>query len=170
MSAVSTQKMILTSKNPDIQTLFNCGKERNEKVAHSGVCSCMRYYVIVHIEDNTQITKCSNDMIYEILSRKLISSCYRLPSCRGEMKEKLYIKRPCSALCLSHFIFFSIMQLWLLLIKETLLSAPLFCLCGNSLKTRFKCDEINSGFVAGRNVFNKAITITYFKGWLVMIK
>lgn len=80
-------------------------KERDRKVAHSRICSCMRYYVIVHIEDNGGITKCSNDMIYEILSRKVISSCYRRPSCRGEMKEKLYIKRARGALWLSHFIF-----------------------------------------------------------------
>lgn len=80
-------------------------KERNEKAVLTRVCSCIRYNVIVHIEDNTWITKCSNDIVYEILSRKLISSCYRLPSCGGEMKEKLYIKRPCGALCLSHFIF-----------------------------------------------------------------
>lgn len=97
----------LTLKKYDFQTVLNFGrerdKERNEKVAR--VSSCMRYYVIVHIEDNSWITKCSNEMIYEILGRKLISSCYRLPRCRGEMKEKLYIKRPCSALCLSHFIF-----------------------------------------------------------------
>lgn len=110
LGCINAKEMFSTFRKYDIQTEPNCGreerdKERNEKVAHSGVSSCMRYYVIVHIEDNSRITKCSNDTIYEILSRKLISSCYRLPSCRGEMKEKLYIKRPCGALCLSHFIF-----------------------------------------------------------------
>lgn len=103
------QKKTSTFNELGFQTVLNCGrdpdKERNEKAALTRVCSCIRYNVIVHIEDNTWITKCSNDIVYEILSRKLISSCYRPPSCGGEMKEKLYIKRPCGALCLSHFIF-----------------------------------------------------------------
>lgn len=106
---IDQQKVISAFKKRDSETVLSChrerDKEKNEKVAHSRICSCMRYYVIVHTEDNSQITKCGNDMIYEILSRKVISSRYRLPSCRGEMKEKVYIKRPCGALCLSHFIF-----------------------------------------------------------------
>lgn len=50
----------------------------DEKASHSGVGSSLRPGVIVRTGDNGWITKCSNDMIYETLSRREISSCYLL--------------------------------------------------------------------------------------------
>ena len=77
----------------------NRDQDRNEKAAHSTVSSSVRYYITALIEDNRGISERGNDVIYEILSRKLRPSCYLLPSCGGEMKEKLYIKTPGGALC-----------------------------------------------------------------------
>lgn len=56
--------MILTFKKHDIQTVLNCGGEGDEERNEKKVFSSVRYYVMVHTEDNSQITKRSNNMIY----------------------------------------------------------------------------------------------------------
>lgn len=63
----------------------------DEKASGSGAASSLGPCVIVRTGDNGWITKCSNDMIYEILSRRETSSCYLwLELWRSNEGETLY--------------------------------------------------------------------------------